>query len=46
MEGARNLLPFRIATDWGERADANDTAFGDFLMGADKFTVKQMASNV
>jgi hypothetical protein len=41
-----NLLPFRIGTDWGDRADANDPAFGDFLMGAYKFTVKQMSRNV
>jgi hypothetical protein len=38
-----NLLPFRIGTDWGDRADANDTAFGDFRMGAYKLTVKQMS---
>jgi hypothetical protein len=31
-----------IGTDWSDRADANDTAFKDFLTDAEKFTVKEI----
>jgi hypothetical protein len=30
------------ATHWGDRVYANDTTFGDFLTGTEKFTVKEI----
>jgi hypothetical protein len=31
-----------FGTRWGDSAYANDTAFADFLTGAEKFTVKEI----